>query len=110
MSTNQNTESEHWDKERVKAELRRKGFTLASLARIHGKGRTYFSLVLIYPLRKGEKIIADILGVHPSEIWPARYGSDGRPHQGRFLPENDGLAKEAARQARCSAENTGDAS
>ncbi len=102
MSTSQNDSNEPWDKERIKYELRRKGFTLASLSRIHGKGRTYFSLVLIYPLRKGEKIIADILGVHPSEIWPARYGSDGRPHQGRFLPENDGLAKEAARQVQCS--------
>ncbi|MBL4871156.1 MAG: helix-turn-helix domain-containing protein [Robiginitomaculum sp.] len=88
-----------WNKEKIKTELRLKGFTLASLARIHGKGRTYFSIVLIQSLPKGEKVIADILGVHPSEIWPARYGSVGRPHVGRFLPRNDGLAKQAARQA-----------
>jgi len=88
-----------WSKEQVKAALRDKGYSLVALSRLHGKGRAYFSLTLIQPMRKGEKIIADILGVHPSEIWPARYGSDGRPLQGRFLPENDGLAKEAARQA-----------
>lgn len=103
MSAHIKNQSEYvkrgWSKERIKAELRLKGYSLASLARIHGKGRTYFSIVLVQPLRKGEKIIADILDVHPSEIWPARYGSDGRPDQGRFLPENDGLAKHAARQA-----------
>lgn len=89
---------EAWPKERIKMELREAGYSLASLARLHGKGRTYFSITLIQPMRHGEKIIADILGVHPSEIWPARYGSDGRPHQGRFLPENDAVAKEALRQ------------
>jgi len=99
MNTSQNTANKPWDNERFKFELRQKGFTLAALARIHGKGRTYFSIVLVQPLRKGEKITADILGVHPSEIWPTRYGSDGRPYQGRFLPECDNVAKEAARQA-----------
>lgn len=99
MSANQNNSGERWDKERVKAELRRKGYSLAALDRLHGKCRGYFSVTLVQPLRKGEKIIADILGVHPSEIWPARYGSDGRPHQGRFLPENDCLVTQDARQA-----------
>ena len=87
-----------WSREQIKAGLRDKGYSLASLARLHKRGRGYFSLVLIQPMRKGEKIIADILDVHPSTIWPARYGSDGRPLIGRFLPEADGLSNEAARQ------------
>lgn len=88
-----------WSKEQVKAALRDAGYSLAALSRLHGYGRNYFSLTLIQPMRKGEKIIADILGVHPSEIWPARYGSDGHSLQARFLPENDGRAQEAARQS-----------
>ena len=99
MSANQNAATDdHWDKERVKTELRRKGFSLAALDRIHGYAAGHFSKSLTQPLRKAEKIISDILGVHPSIIWPARYGSDGRPHQGRFLPDAEPLTNEAARQ------------
>ena len=98
MSANQNTaENDHWDKERVKTELRRKGYSLAALDRIHKYAPGHFSKSLTQPLRKAEKIIADILDVHPSIIWPARYGSDGRPHQGRFLPSAEPIANEAAR-------------
>lgn len=99
MSASQSADNDKpWDRERIKFELRQKGYTLAKLDRKHGQCRGYFSQSLIQPLRKAETIIADILGGEPSTIWPARYGSDGRPLQGRFLPENDGLAKEAARQ------------
>ena len=88
----------HWDKERIKAELRFKGYSLRDLDRKYGYATGHFSKALVQPLRKAEKIIADILGVHPSTIWPLRYGSDGRPHQGRFLPRSQSLSNEAARQ------------
>lgn len=100
MNTNLNADNKKpWDRERIKFELRERGYTLSMLDRKYGMCTGYFSQALIMPLRKAEKVMADILGVPASEIWPARYGSDGRPHQGRFLPENDGLAKKAARQA-----------
>ncbi len=86
-----------WSPGRVKAELRERGHTLASLNRLHGKNPSYFSVVLKQPNRFGEKVIADIIGVHPSEIWPGRYGPDGLPYVGRFLPENDGLRAKGAK-------------
>lgn len=82
-------QTHQWDAEAIKAELRRKGYTLAALAREHKVARTYFSQVLVQPLPRGEEIIADILGVPAHQIWPARYQSDGRPKRGRFLPQRD---------------------
>lgn len=32
---------------------------------------------------KGERIIADALGVTPQQIWPSRYHTDGTPRSGR---------------------------
>lgn len=78
-----------WDRERIKYELRLKGYTLASLTRIHDYSIGYFAKSLSQPLRHAEKIIAEILEVHPSEIWPQRYGPDGQPHQGRLLDKDD---------------------
>ena len=66
-------EPKKWSKERIKAKLRDRGVSLAALSREHGKSRNYFTMVLNSPLRHGEKIIAEIIGVHPSEIWPDRY-------------------------------------
>jgi len=87
-----------WSRDQIKAALRDKGYTLAALSRANGKSTGYFAMALQQPMRHAEKIMADIIGVHPSEIWPSRYGPDGRPYQGRFLPENDGLVKRDARQ------------
>ena len=99
MSANQDTQAdEPWDRERIKFALRQEGYSLSRLDREHGQCRGYFSQALIQPMRKAEKIISDILGVKASTLWPARYGSDGRPHQGRFLPDAKLPANGAARQ------------
>ncbi|MBI6262380.1 helix-turn-helix domain-containing protein, partial [Proteus mirabilis] len=48
-----------WHPADIIAALRKRGTTLAN--------------ALSRPWPKGEKIIADFLGVAPSEIWPSRY-------------------------------------
>ncbi|GLQ20468.1 helix-turn-helix domain-containing protein [Algimonas porphyrae] len=91
-------EAKEWDRESIKAELRRLGYSLARLDRMHDFKPGYFSAVLVQPLPRGEKIIADMLGETPSSIWPDRYGPDGRPLRGRFLPRNDVPQTRDARQ------------
>lgn len=93
------TQAKVWDREEIKAALRRKGYTLTALAREHKVARTYFSQVMVQPMPRGEQIIADTLGVPVHKIWPARYQSDGQPLRGRFLPERDKKLAAPSRQS-----------
>lgn len=61
----------------IKAEIEKRGSSLAQLAREHGCTRAALSLALRKPARMGEKIIAGFLGVHPSQLWPDRYDGAG---------------------------------
>lgn len=91
-------QADGWNRESIKAALRSEGYTLARLDRLHGRKRGYFSQALTQPMPKAEVAIAEILGVEPQTIWPARYGPDGRSLRGRFLPEADAPRKRSARQ------------
>lgn len=65
-----------WHKEDVKAEIRKRGSTMASLARKNGyKNPRTFSNVFAARYPKVERIIAEFLGVTPDVIWPSRYQS-----------------------------------
>lgn len=63
-----------WHPEDIKAAIRKKGVSMAELARANGyeKPRT-FSNVLRAPYPKVQKIIADFLAIPAEEIWPSRY-------------------------------------
>ena len=75
MNTN-NEQGWHW--EDIKASLRKKGHTFASITREEGFTSCGGALMVKYkPWPAMEKIIADIIGVHPMEIWPSRYKPDG---------------------------------
>ncbi|MCC8466484.1 helix-turn-helix domain-containing protein [Photorhabdus bodei] len=69
MITTQND----WHQADIIAALRKRGTTLAALSRESGLSSSTLSNALILRWPKGERIIADRLGVHPSEIWPSRY-------------------------------------
>lgn len=67
-----------WHPADVKAALHKKGITLAGIAKAYGlTSSSTLSSVFTrsYPLN--EQRIADAIGVHPKEIWPSRYNSDG---------------------------------
>ena len=68
-----------WHPAQVIAALHMRGETLASLARRHGYASpSTLSQALRRRWPKGERIIAQALGLHPAEIWPTRYqGGNG---------------------------------
>jgi Ner family transcriptional regulator len=67
-----------WHKADIIAGLRKKGTSLAALSRAAGLSSSTLANALVRPWPKGEFLIAEALGVHPSEIWPERYfGADG---------------------------------
>jgi Ner family transcriptional regulator len=70
-----------WHPEDLKAEIRKRGETLASLGRYHGISRQVMANALAIPYAAAEQIIATFLGVPAHKIWPSRYKRDGRRKQ-----------------------------
>lgn len=64
---------ENWHQADIIAALRKKGTTLAAVSRAAGLSSSTLANALSRPWPKGERIIADAIGVHPSMIWPNRY-------------------------------------
>ncbi|PTW61384.1 Nlp family transcriptional regulator [Breoghania corrubedonensis] len=62
-----------WDRHAIAAEIRRRGSNLTQLARDAGEPDCTCRQAMSRCYRKGEWIIANFLGVHPSELWPERY-------------------------------------
>lgn len=66
--------SSDWHRADIVAALHKRGTTLRKLAKLHEYASpTTLGQALNRPWPKGEKIIADAIGVHPSIIWPSRY-------------------------------------
>lgn len=69
-----------WHKADIIAALHKKGISLAALSRENGLSDSTLANALTRPWPKGEKIIADALGMHPQEIWHSRYfDTEGNP-------------------------------
>ncbi|OCA56181.1 helix-turn-helix domain-containing protein [Photorhabdus namnaonensis] len=69
-----------WHTADIIAALRKLGTTLAAVSRKEGLSSSTLANALSRPWPKGEWIIANNLGVHPSEIWPSRYfDENGQP-------------------------------
>ena len=62
-----------WHSADIIAALRKKGTTLAAVSRQAGLSSSTLANTLIRPWPKGERLIAEALGVDPAEIWPSRY-------------------------------------
>ncbi|PKE29156.1 DNA-binding protein [Rahnella sp. AA] len=67
------TRKEDWHQADIIAALRKKGTTLAAVSRSAGLSSSTLSNALSRPWPKGELLIANALGIHPSLIWPSRY-------------------------------------
>ncbi|CNI30586.1 transcriptional regulator [Yersinia mollaretii] len=62
-----------WHPAEVIAAIRKKGSTLSALSRRAGLSGSTLGNALNRRWPKGEKIIADYLGVEACVIWPSRY-------------------------------------
>ncbi|WP_082161037.1 helix-turn-helix domain-containing protein [Candidatus Competibacter denitrificans] len=62
-----------WHNADVVAALRKAGWSLRKLSQALGYKPTTLSVALRRPWPKGERLIADAIGVPPEEIWPGRY-------------------------------------
>ncbi|MGV8059688.1 MAG: transcriptional regulator [Smithellaceae bacterium] len=66
--------------------------TFRALGAAYGYSDGAFKNVKNYAFPMAEKIIADILGVEPQDIFPTRYKPDGKPI-GREYPRGRRIAK-----------------
>ncbi|AEC17613.1 DNA-binding transcriptional regulator Nlp [Gallibacterium anatis UMN179] len=57
----------------IRGELMKKGKSLSQLGIENGLAKTTVRNALDKPYPKGERIIADALGIEPWDIWPSRY-------------------------------------
>ncbi|MGP2409990.1 helix-turn-helix domain-containing protein [Yersinia sp. 2553 StPb PI] len=71
-----------WHPADIIAALRKRNTTLAAVSREAGLSSSTLANALIRPWPKGERLIADALGIPASEIWPNRYFDS----QGQRIP------------------------
>ncbi|MFK9854714.1 helix-turn-helix domain-containing protein [Klebsiella pneumoniae] len=62
-----------WHPADIVAALHKRGTSLARLSREAGLASSTLSNTLTRPWPKGEKLIADAMGISPEIIWPSRY-------------------------------------
>lgn len=63
-----------WHRADIVAALRKSGWSLRKLAIHHGYASpTTLTTALDRPWPKGERLIADAIGIDPETIWPTRY-------------------------------------
>jgi Ner family transcriptional regulator len=70
-----------WHRADVKCALEKAGTSLAQISRQLGLHARSASEALRNRWPSVERAIADVLQVHPSEIWPSRYDAQGNPIQ-----------------------------
>lgn len=70
------TKKPDWHSEDIKAAVRKRGTNLSQLSRDAGLKPDSLRNVFRYHCKKYESIVADVIGVEASEIWPSRYPVD----------------------------------
>ncbi|WPU24712.1 helix-turn-helix transcriptional regulator [Cedecea neteri] len=68
---------EDWHPADIVAGMRKKGTSLAALSRKSGLASSTLANALSRPWPKGERLIAEELGIPPEQIWPSRYSVNG---------------------------------
>lgn len=68
-----NDPTKDWHRADIRAELEKRGTSLRQLSREAGLSENTLRNTLDRKWPKGEKIIADAIGVQPEVIWPTRY-------------------------------------
>ena len=62
-----------WYPADIIAGLKKRGTTMAALSRESGLASSTLANTLLRHWPKGENLIAQVLELHPAEIWPSRY-------------------------------------
>ncbi|EAA3717225.1 helix-turn-helix domain-containing protein [Salmonella enterica] len=62
-----------WHSADIIAALKKRGTSLSALSRQAGLASSTLANALIRRWPKGERLIAEKLGVAPEQIWPSRY-------------------------------------
>ncbi|EAO9608662.1 transcriptional regulator [Salmonella enterica] len=62
-----------WHSADIIAALKKQGTSLSAVSRQAGLASSTLANALIRRWPKGERLIADALGVSPEQIWPSRY-------------------------------------
>ncbi|WP_034918373.1 helix-turn-helix transcriptional regulator [Erwinia sp. 9145] len=76
----------------IVASLHKKKITMAAVSRQAGLSSSTLANVLTRPWPKGEFLIAEALGIHPSEIWPSRYFDE----EGNLIERHKQIRKRSA--------------
>lgn len=77
------TSHQDWHPAQIVAALRMAGYSFRQLAILNGYGNpNSLTTVLHRPYPLAEALVAEVLGIKPDEIWPTRYGPDGKPNRG----------------------------
>lgn len=75
----QNDRQTDWHPEDIKAAIRKRGTTLAKLAKTAGVSKQLVSTALERRASEHvDDVIADFLGLKPHQIWPSRYNKGQR--------------------------------
>ncbi|OEE42328.1 helix-turn-helix domain-containing protein [Vibrio anguillarum] len=64
-----------WHRADIVAALKKRGLSVRQLSRDAGLGENTLANALRMPWPKGERIIAEAIGMTPQEVWPSRYRS-----------------------------------
>lgn len=62
-----------WHPADIRAALEKRGTNLRTVSRGAGLAQDTLRNALVRPWPKGERLIADAIGVDPESIWPSRY-------------------------------------
>ncbi|MEZ8134746.1 transcriptional regulator [Vibrio lentus] len=68
-------EESDWHRADIVAALKKRGLSVRQLSREAGLGENTLANALRSPWPKGERIIAEAIGMTPDQLWPSRYRS-----------------------------------
>lgn len=78
------TKKTGWHKEDIKAEIRKRGETLTSLAIKNGLGSSCIRAAMVRPYTAAERVVAQFLNEPLHELWPDRWAPDGSRIRPRY--------------------------
>ncbi|PKE32915.1 DNA-binding protein [Rahnella sp. AA] len=65
--------NQDWHSADIIAAIKKKGTTMAAVSRLAGLSSSTLANALTRKWPKGERLIAEVIGVRPEVIWPSRY-------------------------------------
>lgn len=72
--------AQDWHNADIVAALHKQGWSLRQLGLKNGV-KNGLGLALHKPYPRAERLIAEVIGVHPMVIWPSRYDASGLPNR-----------------------------